>query len=156
MKQPIINRPDLQKPAQWTIFTAITLLLWLLYFYLWLPLISLAAWYLGFRFFEHYMLDAELHTYMTSLGWYALVIMLIAIMLVGWSRYNLSRFRDKDRRKPLSAVSREQVAKRFHLPVERLHVIQHAKVMELHIHPDEHPIEFRDRTFNLIHRQGIR
>ena len=100
MIDPVINKPQLQGKNQRYIYTAITLLFWLVWIYLWLPLLSLAAWAVGFEFFYQHMIVLEgLDGLIELLGLYLLVIFILGTALILWASYNLIRFRGKDKRK---------------------------------------------------------
>jgi len=100
MIDPVINKPQLQGKNQRYIYTVITLLFWLVWIYLWLPLLSLAAWAVGFEFFYQHMIILEgLDGLIDLLGLYLLVIFILGTALLFWASYNLIRFRGKDKRK---------------------------------------------------------
>ena len=79
--------------------TVLTLVMWGLYVYLWIPLITFGAWLVGFeRFYEIMIVYGGLDVVMNLLDWYALAIILIAACIVSWSGINYHRFHNKDRR----------------------------------------------------------
>jgi len=99
MIDPVINKPQLQGKNQRYIYTAITLVFWLAWIYLWLPLISLAAWAAGFEFFYQHMIVLEgLEGLIDLLSIYLSVIFILGSALILWASYNIFRFRGKDRR----------------------------------------------------------
>lgn len=81
-----------------TFWGIVTAGFWLVYVYLWLPLITLLMWYLGVR-------QAQLELYLrhNTFDPYLLVVLplialLTAIVLVIWAEYNRKRFGGDDRR----------------------------------------------------------
>lgn len=96
----IIERPDLQSHNQRAVFGVLTALFWLLWFVLWLPLITVAGWaFFGYQFRFH-MIDLEGYGgFLGVLAVYALVIVLMGGSLLVWAKYNHLRFRGMDRRK---------------------------------------------------------
>jgi poly-beta-1,6-N-acetyl-D-glucosamine biosynthesis protein PgaD len=117
MKQLIIDRPDLQNTGQRFGFGLLTLALWIIYLYLWLPLLTLGAWGMQARFaYEHMVVLGGYRGLLQVLGLYLLVIFSIGVVLVAWSRSNLLRFRGADRRKSPLPVTPPQVAARFEVP----------------------------------------
>lgn len=115
MKKPlIINRPELQSPQQKYFYSLLTLTFWLIWFYLWLPLISLVAWLMGFEFFYEHMIRLNgMFGLLDVIGWYGLIVAISALGLVLWSAYNLSRFQGKDKRRRSAMVTVAQMAESF-------------------------------------------
>jgi len=73
----------------------LTTVLWFLYLYLWMPFISLVAWYLGYEFAYENVIKADLLQLLTSFSMFVGIIMVIVI---GWSLSQYWRFHEKDRR----------------------------------------------------------
>lgn len=127
----IIYRPELQPPARRAMFSMITFVAWLLWFYLFLPLLSLGAWWFGVSSFREYMLDPARSGYLLTLTVYAIVVAVTALTIIGWSRYNQIRFSGPDRRHHLPPVTNEMMQEKFQLSPEMLQCIQSAKTIEL-------------------------
>ena len=98
----IIDRPDLQSWRQRAVFGSLTMLFWMFWLLLWLPLITLLGWLFfglqinlqmvelgGFSGFQELLLD------------YSIVILVMGGSLILWAKYNHWRFRGVDRRKLL-------------------------------------------------------
>ena len=78
LKSPLIERPDLQSPQQRTLYGALTLAFWALWFYLWLPVLALLAWALGFQQAYKYMVVLDGYQQLLRLlGIYSLIILLL-------------------------------------------------------------------------------
>jgi biofilm PGA synthesis protein PgaD len=136
VKRIIINLPELQSPLQRVTTRGITLVFWVVWIYLWLPLISLVAWWVGIQLFREHMLDNNGYQALFSdMHQYALTIAFIAIVLIGWARYNLLRFRDKGNRKASKHVDLADQAQQFKIEPQHLRQWQIAK--RLVIHHDE-------------------
>lgn len=127
----IIYRPDLQPRGRRALFSGITLVAWLMWFYLFLPLLSVAAWWFGAVSFRQYMFDPVRNSYLLTLTGYAIVVAVTALTIIGWSRYNQIRFGGPDRRRPLPAVTDEMMREKFQLDADMLERIQKAKTIEL-------------------------
>lgn len=127
----IIYRPDLQPPARRALFSGITFVAWLMWFYLFLPLLSVAAWWFGIESFRQYMFDPARSGYLLTLTGYAIVVAVTALTIVGWSRYNQIRFGGPDRRRPLPPVSNEMMQEKFQLDADMLEQVQRAKTIKL-------------------------
>ena len=79
--------------------TVLTLLMWGIYAYLWVPLITLGAWLVGFeRFYEIMITFGGFEVVLDLLDWYALIILTIAVCIISWAGINYSRFHNRERR----------------------------------------------------------
>lgn len=137
MKRIVINRPELQSPLQRVTTRGITLVFWVIWIYLWLPLISLVAWWVGIQLFREHMLDNDgYQALFNDMHQYALTIACIAVALIGWARYNLLRFRDKDNRKASKRVDPADQAQYFKIEAQQLCQWQTAKRLVIH-HDDQ-------------------
>jgi len=121
----IIESPDLQELRQRYAFAVLTFVFWVVWFYLWTPLVSLVAWLFGFELlYDQMVLFAGWRALQELLGWYALVILLLALILGSWAWYNLKRFGVRDKRRQSPAVTPSEVAGHFGLPEEDLAAIK--------------------------------
>jgi len=133
VKRIIINRPELQSPLQRITTRGITFVFWVIWIYLWLPLISLVAWLVGIQLFREHMLDNDgYQALFNDMNKYALTIAFIAIVLIGWARYNLLRFRDKENRKASKRVDLATQAQYFKIEAQQLRHWQDAKRLVIH------------------------
>jgi len=81
-------------------------IMWALYAYLWLPLISLLAWILGFEFAYDVMIRAGGSVHLkTVLYWYGIAVSTIFVAFGVWSLSNRLRFGNRERRGHLDAVT---------------------------------------------------
>jgi biofilm PGA synthesis protein PgaD len=112
LKYPIIERPDLQSLQQQTIYGALTIVFWALWFYLWLPVLAFFAWLLGVQQAYKYMIVLEgYHDVIRLLGVYSLVIVLLGGSLVLWALYNIIRFRGIENRTATSAITPAEIGR---------------------------------------------
>lgn len=125
----IIERPDLQTWRQRFGYGALTLLFWLLYAYLWLPLLSLLAWLAGLRFFYYEMFVlGGYEGIVRLLGLYASIIVVISAIYIGWALINYWRFKGVERRKAKPPVSAGEMAGYFGLDEADILAWQGARV----------------------------
>lgn len=117
MNRPlIIHRPDLQHKRQRWMFSAITLMAWLLWIYLILPLVTLLAWALGILVFRVQILSPFAgQDFIKFSGDMLQVIMALGFMFFAWSRYNFYKFSRYQRRHPIPNVNTEEIAHYFRL-----------------------------------------
>lgn len=137
-RELIIEKPEAQEPRKRLLHRAITVLFWALYLYLWRPILLLLAWTLGIRLFARVMVVEEgYRDLLQLLGWYALSIFGIGLILEGWSMYNLLRFRRNEKRtRQPQPVTVEQTAGHFDVAPGRLTRWREARRMEMHLTPD--------------------
>lgn len=116
----IITRPQRPPPARaHTVYGVMTVGAWMLYLYLWLPLITLVAWALGLRsaYVELYL---RKHSFEPRILLVLLVVGIVAtVLLIGWAEYNRRRFHGRERRTAVSDVTPAEVAEGLGVP-ERL------------------------------------
>ncbi|MBE9502843.1 MAG: poly-beta-1,6-N-acetyl-D-glucosamine biosynthesis protein PgaD [Proteobacteria bacterium] len=128
MNPLIIKRPKLQTLKQKYANTIVTLAFWALWFYLWIPLISLVAWLFGIEiFYEEFILTEGYHLLISLFFRYGMVTLIISICLLGWAFYNQLRFRNKDRRKEAPLPSSQALADFFGVNVAHLEKSRKAK-----------------------------
>ncbi len=150
----IIYRPELQPRPQRLAFSGITVMAWAVWFYLFLPLLSVLAWWLGAEYFAHYMLEPGGRGYFVTLTGYAVVIAIAALIILGWSRYNQFRFSGRDRRAHQPDVSDEMTSARFHVRPEMLERIRASQVMEFDLDAHGRIEQVRERDLSAAgHRQ---
>ncbi len=137
----IIERPDLQSPQQRVLSTALTVFFWALWMYLWLPALALLGWAFGAGRFYDEMIRLEGHrAVLEMLGWYGLVVGVLAGGLVAWASYNYHRFRHVHRRAAPPPVGLDQVARHARVDPARLLLWQQARVLTVR-HDDDGFVE---------------
>lgn len=124
----IIDRPDLKSMPLVLGEGALTIIFWGFWFYLWLPLVSLLAWGLGFQI---------LHKHMVALGGFDGVIEQLHVFTSGvalvsgaialWGFYNYKRYGRYTRRNITLAPDMDKLAAGFNMPTEKLAEVQQAK-----------------------------
>lgn len=111
MQPLIIEREDLQTKAQRLGWFSLTFIFWALYVYLWLPVITLIVWWLGYKTTEYQMLDmGGLKSLGNVINFYLFVILLLSVLLIGWARMEFVRFKDKRQRKGQPLVTPQEMA----------------------------------------------
>lgn len=120
-KSLIIEKPELQSHAHRFGWSSITLFFWGLYIYLWLPFITLLAWWIGVKLFH--LQIVELHGYagvIGKLGLYSAIVVILSVTLIGWANIERFRFKDSARRIVNTPVSVREIAKLFKLQESQL------------------------------------
>ena len=126
----IIENSKLQSKQQRTIWLGVTMILWLAYIYLWLPLISLAAWWFGYKTFKYHMITLNgIYGFKNIFFIYLMVILLLGAFLLCWAKLEHFRFKDKSRRVENKPVSNVALASYFKVNESTLDVMQTKKVV---------------------------
>lgn len=82
----------------------ITTLLWLIYAYLWLPLISFVAWIAGIDFaYERVIKAGGPEELMLLLLWFLIAFLIVLLVVVTWSGLQYSRHHGKNDRRVRTA-----------------------------------------------------
>ncbi|TNF86502.1 MAG: poly-beta-1,6-N-acetyl-D-glucosamine biosynthesis protein PgaD [Gammaproteobacteria bacterium] len=77
----------------------LTTLMWALYAYLWLPLISLGAWYIGVQFaYDLVLWDGGTESLVSLLLGFLLILLFTALVVILWSWVQRTRFAQHERR----------------------------------------------------------
>jgi biofilm PGA synthesis protein PgaD len=101
MKELIFEKPHLaplHSRIGWTFFTTF---FWLIWIYLWMPLITLLMWALGFRYYDNHFLHnstTELMDLKHIVVLYLSIIVTLGGSLLAWARTEYMRFRNVHRR----------------------------------------------------------
>lgn len=139
MSSLIINEPSLQNLKSRFAYSMVTLVFWVFWIYLWLPVASLIGWLLGFNlFYQEMVVKSGYLSLLDLMGWYAGVILIIGATLLGWASYNLVRFRKKERRKGVDRVDIREIAGRFGVDAETLAAWQRAKRLTVYHNAEGH------------------
>ena len=128
MKNYIIENYQLQKKPLRYMWTTVTIAMWLFFIYLWQPLISLFAWWLGFKTFNYHMVTLNGYNgFLNLFSIYAGIIVLLSTLLVAWALLENRRFKNSARRISLNYVTLEATAQHFKVNINRLNRARDAK-----------------------------
>ncbi len=125
----IIESPKLQPLRLKYSSTLLTFIFWVLWFYLWVPLITLGAWWLQISFFENEILvESGLDAFLDILPVFIAITLVLNSTLALWAYYNFSRFKGMDRRKALPPVNNADLIQIWGISKEALDTAQANKV----------------------------
>lgn len=111
--------------------------MWVVYSYLWAPLVSLLAWLLGFEFAYDVMIrSGGLQGLRQVLAWYGLMLGCIVIVVTCWSLVNRLRFSGRERRKGASTVDDHALASAFGVELSALKELRNSRVARLSLDAD--------------------
>lgn len=130
MPELIIHRPQAVPRARRVVTRVLTVVAWSLYLYLWLPLITLLAWWLSLRFGIEQLrvVDAPPaidEALFVMLGYVAL---LAIVVFIGWAEYNRLRYGRRERRQAGPPVTLEASARALGLSPELAAALRQQRV----------------------------
>jgi biofilm PGA synthesis protein PgaD len=129
----IIERPELQSSVQRYGWSSLTFIFWGVYVYLWLPLLTLLAWWVGAQLFDYHMIQLQGYAgLIDKLTLYSLIIFIISAILIGWAELNRMRFKNQLRRMDVADVTIGEVAKKYNLQEHQLAELRQKKSMKVH------------------------
>lgn len=133
----IIERPDLQTWPTLLGSRLFTAAMWVLYTYLWLPLLTLFAWMLGMRVAYQQMVEFGGYHIVLGLGlMITVVILLLGGGLLTWARINFYRFRDVERRQGAGPTDRDRLTADFLLSTPQLATLERSRRIRMDHHPN--------------------
>lgn len=124
----IIDQPDLKSRPLILGEGVLTIFFWGFWFYLWLPLVSLLAWWLGYQIFYRQMVElGGFSGFIEQLNIFGSGVALVSGAMAIWSFYNLKRYGSYNRRNRFLETDMDALAETFSIPVQKLPQIQQAK-----------------------------
>lgn len=140
----IIENKQLQSKTVKSAWLSVTLLMWFVYAYLWLPLISLIAWWFGYQTFTFHMVTLDGITGVkTLLADYFLIGVLFCSALLVWARVEKFRFEKRARRSKVEPVKNQSVAQYFKLNEVMLTQMQTKKIVTVEFNKEGEMTHFR-------------
>ena len=140
-ERQVIDNPERQEPAQRRMFGVLTAVAWAVYMYLWLPLITAVVWYLGLKsaYIELYLRDHRIDNFLVMA--IPLIVLVVAILLLGWAEYNRMRFqRREDRRGTADNVALDEMAKGIGATVQFARQLQQSRSSVVHMSEEAVPV----------------
>jgi len=142
----IIDTPDLQSLRLRYTSTLLTLIFWVIWFYLWIPIITLVGWWFQVQVFEHTMITmGGFQSFLDELPAFASYILILVLSLALWSAYNYFRFKGLERRKPLSPATRMDILKKFQIDDKDLDILRQSQIVSVTFdeNDDIHPVKVK-------------
>jgi biofilm PGA synthesis protein PgaD len=107
----LIQRPERQSSVQKAVFSVVTVIAWLFWAFLWLPLITLGAWAFGLRNAWLQLNVLEPASKGRDINVVVIVAIACALVFTSWSGYNHARFAGKQKRRGNNPVGAEATAR---------------------------------------------
>jgi biofilm PGA synthesis protein PgaD len=133
----IIEKPELQSNIHRYGWGSVTFVFWVIYIYLWLPLITLVAWWFGAKMFNLQMIQLDGYKgLLNNLGLYFVIIVVISLILIGWAELERMRFKDNLRRLMNNDITVGEVAQKYNMHEHELAHFRQKKSMLIHFSDD--------------------
>jgi biofilm PGA synthesis protein PgaD len=130
----IISHPERQSGTQHALFSTLTVSIWALWIYLWLPLITGILWIVGIRW-------AYIQVFKGARGvslWVIVWILGAVIVAVSyWSIYNSVRYEGRMQRRHAKAVSKTMIGQKFGVTGDALYTLMHERRLNLYFNDQE-------------------
>jgi biofilm PGA synthesis protein PgaD len=140
LKNAWFSAPEELTPKERARDALITAMLWAVYLYLWVPLVSLLAWAMGFEFAYDVMVRAGGATdLLPILLEYLVVVSIIFSAFTIWSVSNRLRFRNLNRRARRAPVADDALAEYFQVPLEQIAAMRSRKVIHVSVDDEGRP-----------------
>jgi biofilm PGA synthesis protein PgaD len=146
----LIDNSDTLSRSHRVFWGGITGVFWLLYLYLWLPLITLVMWLLGVNnaLVEVYMPEGRVDAYL--LVTLPLIALVCAAVLTVWAEYNLQRFKGMERRVGSEKIGIEMIAHTLGASSEVAAAMRGGKRMTLTMSDTATPVAVREHETGLV------
>ena len=121
----IIERPELQNGLQRWSYRGLTAMFWVLWLYLFMPLLSVLAWAAGMMVvYEVMVQNLALSELWHLLKVYGSGVGFLLVVYLGYAFSGFLRFRNVERRKLAPQITPEQLAQSHHLDMATLKSLQ--------------------------------
>ena len=131
----IIDRPDLMTKTRRYGESTTAAIAWVLWVFLTRPLLFIALWAFGARVFYVEMVKSVGWRNWEAFGKYFLGIIGICLLLLFWNRYNVMRFRGKERRRASLKVTDVEMASFYRMSEQDVRHIKNWKVVNVQFLP---------------------
>lgn len=135
----IIDQPKLVPWPKRLGWGTATFLFWIIWIYLWMPFITLAAWFFGVsKAHTQFWLIQELVELQRLVVIYAAVIIALGSTLLIWALIDFLRFRNVHRRIAPTAARQEELADYIGVPEQEIAALHNAR--SIVAHHDDHGV----------------
>ena len=147
----ILETPKLQTLRLKYSSALLTLIFWIIWFYLWVPLITIAGWWFQIRFFQKELIMVEgFEAFIQALPTFIGTTLALTGTLALWALYNFSRFKGMDRRKPLAPIQKSDFLQLLNISEAELDAAQSNKISTIII-SEEGKITLQENKLDAIH-----
>ncbi|WP_394004841.1 poly-beta-1,6-N-acetyl-D-glucosamine biosynthesis protein PgaD [Luteimonas sp. WGS1318] len=140
MTPPIIDHTPSRSPGKRFASGTLTAAAWMLYAWLWVPLITALAWYVGARtaYLRLYLNQNEVEPFL--LLSFPLIALGCAVLLIGWAEYNRMRFAKTDRRQRRANIIDDEVRIALGAAPELAAKLREGRIVRVAVDDDARPV----------------
>lgn len=146
----LIQLPHRQHPTHRVLFAMATLMAWVAWISLWLPLTALLAWMLGLRLSYVELVVREHGHGGHDLAMVLALASVCSLIMTAWSSYNYLRFSHQDRRCRSRAVESSAIANALSVHLSTASWMHRASRMVLEF-PDGGEVVHREEVTAMAH-----
>ena len=127
--------------------TVLTTVLWVVYAYLWLPLISLGAWFVGIDYAWTLVERAGgIGNLVGLMKSFSIAVGLIACLVIGWSVSQYLRFHGRERRTSNPLPEYEDEKEFWSINDEQFDLVRNARAITVALDGDGHILSISEHT----------
>jgi biofilm PGA synthesis protein PgaD len=130
----IISHPERQSDTQHALFGALTVSIWVLWIYLWLPLITGILWIVGIRWAYVQVFKGSRGVSLWVIVW---ILGAVIVAVAYWSSYNNIRYAGRTQRRHAKAVSKTMIGQKFGVTGDALYRLMHERRLNLYFNDRE-------------------
>ncbi len=124
----IIDKPDLKSKGRKLSEMSITTFIWLLWLWLFLPVVNTLLWMVGAQTFYHTLIvDTGYIDFFTLARRMGLTVIMVFIIMRAWGYYNYWRFGRRNKRKNLPDATPAKISEIFRLSPDEVVTLQASK-----------------------------
>lgn len=143
MDDIIIEKPQLIRKFRFFSEMSLAVIGWTVWLFIVRPIFLVLLWIMGFSIFYEEIIKNESVKNLKQLWVYLIVIMLLYTILQLWNRYNVIRFRGKERRRSSAPASDKEMGAFYEMTEEDVRNLKRWEMVDVHFYPDNQ-IVFED------------
>ncbi|MFQ5585725.1 MAG: poly-beta-1,6-N-acetyl-D-glucosamine biosynthesis protein PgaD [Thermodesulfobacteriota bacterium] len=117
----IIDKPGLKSTVRKLSEMSVTSFIWLLWLYLFLPIVNILLWIVGVStFYQELIVKTGYLHFLGLLNKMGLTVLVVFIIMRAWGYYNYRRFGKRNKRKSVPNVTPEELSEIFGLTPEEI------------------------------------
>ena len=140
MKPPIIDHTHTRGPGKRFATGALTAAAWSVYAWLWVPLITAVAWFVGLRtaWQRLYLYENEIEPFLLLA--LPLIALVCGALLIGWAEYNRARFGNAERRKRRGDIDDNEVRIALGATITLAEKLRQGRIVQVALDDDARPV----------------
>jgi biofilm PGA synthesis protein PgaD len=130
----IISHPERQSGTQHALFSMLTVGIWVLWIYLWLPLITGILWIVGIRWAYIQVFRGARGVSFWVIAW---ILGAVIVAVAYWSIYNTLLYAERTQRRHAKVLSKIMIGQKFGVTGDALYTLVHERRLILYFNDRE-------------------